>query len=90
MGDVIWRDNKVTHKARRAARSAHVLRRGMSGGEGRRRRGIVSDGETWRGVEKTREARRAARPAHSLRRGAERGRGEKEEGQRERRCDMAR
>jgi hypothetical protein len=44
----------------------------------------------WRGDEEIYEARRAARSTHALRRGAERGRGEAEEGQFERRCDMAR
>ena len=61
-----------------------------SGGEGRRTRDSVSGDAMWRGGEEKREAQRAARSTHVLRRGAKRGRGKADEGQRERRCDMAR
>ncbi len=61
-----------------------------SGGEGRRRRGSVSGDAIRRGDEETQEARRAARQADTLQRGAERGREEAEEGQHERRWDVAR
>ena len=33
-GDVIWRGDEETHEARRAARSAHQLRRGAERGQG--------------------------------------------------------
>jgi hypothetical protein len=79
-------------------RTRHGARRGRltccdaapSGGEGRRRRDSVSGDAIRRGDEEMHDTRRAARSTHGLRRGAERGRGEAEEGQRERRCDMAR
>jgi hypothetical protein len=52
------------HGARRSRLT--ICHAAPSGGEGRRRRGIVSGDVIWRDDEETHEARRAARRAHEL------------------------
>ena len=55
-GDAIWRGDEETHEARRAARQAHVLRRGAERGRGEAEEGRgVSGDMMWRGDEETHE-----------------------------------
>ncbi len=55
-GDVIWRGDEETHKARCAVRSTHELRRGAERGrwEAEEGRGVSGD-MMWRGDEETHE-----------------------------------